>query len=195
MKGFRRGLALLAVAAALVVGLAACGGGGDGDSGSEPTTYQNAIYGFELTYNDPLSQTKSTPSGIEKYAVAFADKKGAELNDNYVNGVRVSVSELEASVKPAEVRKMKDDMAKIMGDMVTENDGEQIGEVEAVEIGGLPGYVIDFTVVEDGEKVRQRMTYLFRKNLLFEFNEQALVGDWDSLEPALVSVTQSFTLD
>ncbi len=202
MTGFRKGLALVAVAAGLIIGLAACGGesgggggGGGSDSGGEPTTYQNAIYGFELTYSDPLRQSKASTTGDEKYAVAFADKKGAEVDDAYVNGVRVAVSEMEHSAKPAQVRKMKAEMTKVMEKMVADNDGEQIGEVVPAEAGGIPGYRVEFTAETSGVVIHYRVTFLFHGKLLFDFTEQAVVEDWDSLAPTLDAVTQSFTLD
>ena len=56
MKELRRSIALAAVAIALAITVAACGGesGGGKSGGGQKTEYTNAQYGFTLTYGEPL---------------------------------------------------------------------------------------------------------------------------------------------
>lgn len=200
MKGIWRSFALMALVAALAVGLTACGsastGGDGGGSAAEPTTYQNAVYGFELTYKEPLSQVNLEPSGNEAYAVAFADKDGPLVDDQYANGVRVAVSDIGQSVKAADVPKLLPEITKVIEGMVAKTSGGKLtSEVASTEVNGTPGFAVDYQFTQGGETLTCRLTMLISGRNEFDLTEQTVAGDWDALSPDLDAVVQSFTLD
>jgi hypothetical protein len=199
MKGFGRSITLAAVAVVLTIALAACGGSSGGDSGGEggeKQTYENAQYGFTITYGDPLSLVTLTPAEGEAYAIAFADTDGAQVNDEYANGIRVAVNELEQEIKPADVPKLQDQLAKVIDQMVSQvTDGELIGEVTPTEVNGTPGYFVDYQFTNGGEQLRCRLYILIKGSNEFDLTQQALLADWDSLKGTLEETVQTFTLD
>jgi hypothetical protein len=182
------------VVAVLAAALAACGGGGEGSAGAEKTTYTNAQYGFELTYGEPLGQVNLTASGNEEYAVAFADKDGPQVDDLYANGVRVSVDELDQTIKAADVPKLQDELEKVLAEMVEGTSGGKVtSKVTPVEIGGTPGFTLGYQFTQGGEKLTCRLTILIKGNTEFDLTEQTVSGDWDSMQSTLGQVVQSFT--
>lgn len=189
---------ILAAAVIVLSAAAACGsggGGGDGDS-AEKQTYTNAQYGFELTYTDPLSLVTVTPSGNEAYAIAFADKEGPLVDDQYANGIRVAVSELGQTIKAADVPKLKDELTKVLEEMVAGvSGGEMTGEVTAVELNGTPGYTLDYRFTMGGEQLACRLTVLIKGKNEYDITEQTVAADWDALSPNLDQAVQSFTLE
>jgi hypothetical protein len=198
MKGTRRSIALAAVAIVLTFALAACSGGssGSGDSGGEKTTYQNAVYGFEITYGDPLSQVNLTPSGGEEYAIAFADKDGPVVEDQYANGIRVAVNEMSQAVKAEDVPKLLDQITPVLEEMVTAvPDGKLTGPVTPVEINGTPGFYVDYQYTQGGEQLSCRIYILIKGSNEFDITTQAVADDWDDLRGTLEETVQTFTLD
>ena len=198
MKGLRRGIALAVVAAALAIMLAACGGGsGSGGSGSgEKTTYTNGVYGFTITYGDPLSQVNLTPSGGEKYAIAFTDKGGPLVADQYANGVRVSVHDMGQTIKPADVPKLQDQLTKALTKMIAAvPEGKMTGKVTPQEINGTPGYFVDYEFAKGGEQLTCRLTILVKGKYEYDLTAQTVAKDWDSLSGTLEETVQTFTLD
>jgi hypothetical protein len=197
MRVFRKGFVLAAAAAALALALTACSGsGGSSDAGGEPTTYQNGVYGFEVTYEEPLSQVNIEPSASEKYAVAFADKDGPTVDDLYANGVRVAVSDIGQTIKPEDVPKLQADITKVIEGMVAEAAGGKLtSEVTATTVNGTPGFAVDYQFTQGGETLSCRLTMLISGSNEFDLTEQTVASDWDSLSPTLDAVVQSFTLD
>lgn len=197
MRGFGRGIVVAAVAVVLTLAPAACGGsGGGGDSGGETTTYENAQYGFSITYGDPLSLVTLTPSGGEEYAIAFADKDGPVVEDQYANGIRVAVNEMSQSVKAADVPGLLDEITPVLEDMVTAvPDGKLTGAVTPVEINGTPGFYVDYQYMQGGEQLSCRVYVLLKGSNEFDITTQAVAGDWDDLRGTLEQTVQTFTVE
>jgi len=197
MKGFGRGIALAAVAVVLMLAPTACGGsGGGGDSGGETTTYENAQFGFSITYGDPLSLVTLTPSEGEEYAIAFADKDGAEVDDEYANGIRLAVNELDQAIKPADVPKLQADLEKVVAAMVSGvPDGKLTGKVAPIEINGTPGYTVDYQFTKGGEQITARLYILLKGKYEYDITAQAVSADWESLKGTLDATVRTFTLD
>ena len=198
MKGLRKSIALAAVAAALAITLAACGStsGGSGSGSGEKTTYTNGVYGFTITYGDPLSQVNLTPSGGEKYAIAFADKDGPLVDDQYANGLRVSVHDMGQTIKPADVPKLQDQLTKALTKMIAAiTDGKLTGKVTPLELNGTPGFSVDYQFTKGGEQLTCRLTILVKGKYEYDLTEQAVAKDWDSLSGTLDETVQTFTLD
>ena len=167
-----------------------------GGGNAEPQTYTNAEYGFEMTYTDPLSVVTITPSASEAYAIAFADKDGPQVEDQYANGIRVAVTELGQTIEPADVPKLQDELAKVLGEMVAGvPGGKTTSEVTPVELNGTPGYTLDYRFTMGGEELACRLTLLIKGSNEFDITEQTVAGDWDALSPTLDQAVQSFTLE
>jgi len=195
MRHLTRTIVLAIAVAILGAAAAACGGSGD-TGGGEKQTYTNAQYGFEMTYTDPLSVATITPSGEEAYAIAFADKDGPEVDDQYANGIRVAVSELGQTIAPADVPKLKDELTTVLEKMVAGvSGGEVTGEVTAVEVNGTPGFTLDYRYTMGGEELACRLTLLIKGKYEYDLTEQTVVADWDELSPTLDQAVQSFTLE
>lgn len=198
MKGLRRSIALAAVAAALAITLAACGGesGGGVSGGGEKTTYTNAQYGFTIIYGEPLSLVTLTPSQGEEYAIAFADKDGPLVDDQYANGVRVSVFKMKQAIKAKDVPKLQNELAKAIKKMVAGvPDGKLTGTVTPLEIKGTPGYYVDYQFTKGGEQLTCRIYILIKGKYEYDLTTQAVTADWDSLTGKLEETVQTFTLD
>jgi hypothetical protein len=198
MKGLRRSIALAALVAALAITLAACGGesGGGESGGGEKTTYSNAQYGFTITYGEPLSLVTLTPAQGEEYAIAFADKDGPLVDDQYANGLRVSVFEMDQVVKAADVPKLQKALEKAIKKMVGGVPGGKLtGEVTPVEINGTPGYSVDYQFTKGGEQLTCRLTILIKGKYEYDLTAQTVAADWDSLSGTLEETVQTFTLD
>ena len=198
MKGLRKSIALAAVAAALAITLAACGGtsGGSGSGSGEKTTYTNGVYGFTITYGDPLSQVNLTPSGGEKYAIAFTDKGGPLVDDQYANGLRVSVHDMGQTIKAADVPKLQAQVAKALEKMVGGiSDGKLTSKVAPLTLNGTPGFSLDYQFTKGGEQLTCRLTLLVKGKYEYDLTEQAVAKDWDSLSGTLDETVQTFTLD
>jgi len=135
MKELRRSIALAAVAIALAITVAACGGesGGGKSGGGQKTEYTNAQYGFTLTYGEPLSVVTLTPSGGEEYAIAFGDKDGPLVDDQYANGLRVSVVGMDQAIKAKDVPKLQKAIQQAIEKMVAAR-----AQRHARLLGGLP---------------------------------------------------------
>ncbi len=195
MKRFGRSMAVAALAAILALAAAACGSDG-GESGGEKTTYMNAQYGFEITYGDPLSQVNLTPSGGEEYAIAFADKDGPVVEDQYANGIRVAVNEMSQAIEAADVPGLLDEITPVLEDMVTAvPDGKLTGAVTPVEINGTPGFFVDYEYTQGGEQLSCRAYVLIKGSNEFDITTQAVAGDWDELRGTLEETVQTFTLE
>jgi hypothetical protein len=198
MKRLRRGTALAVVALAIAVTLAGCGGssGSGGSSSDKKTTYNNAAYGFAITYGDPLSLVPLTPTQGEDYAIAFADKGGAVVNDEYANGIRVAVNKMAAALKPSDVPKLKNQIAKAVETMIVAlPGGKMTGKVTAVTLNGTPGFAVDYTFTKGGQELTCRTTILAKGKNEYDLTEQALTKDWSSLSPTLDQTVQTFTVD
>jgi len=187
---------ILAAVVVILSAAAACGSSGGDGASEEKQTYTNAQYGFEMTYTDPLSLVTVTPSGNEAYAIAFADKDGPLVDDQYANGIRVAVSELGQTIKAADVPKLKDELTKVLEEMVAGvTGGEMAGEVTAVELNGTPGYTLDYRFTMGGEQLACRLTVLIKGKNEYDITEQTVAADWDALSPNLDQAVQSFTLE
>jgi hypothetical protein len=198
MKGLGRSIVLAAAATMLAVTLAACGGGsGGGGSGSgEKTEYSNAQYGFTLTYSDPLSLVTVTPSQGEEYAIAFADKDGPLVDDQYANGIRVAVHAIGRSIKAKDVPKLQADLQKAIEKMVADVPGGKLtGKVTPLELNGTPGYSVDYQFTKSGEQLTCRLYILIKGENEFDLTTQAVAADWDSLKGTLEETVQTFTLE
>ncbi len=195
MRHLTRTIILAATLAVLAAAAAACGSDGGG-GGAEKQTYTNAQYGFEMTYTDPLSPVTISPFGEEAYAIAFAEKDGPLVDDQYVNGIRVSVLELEQAIEPADVAKLKEGMTQVLEERVAGlSGGETTSEVTAIELNGTPGFRQDYRFTMGGEEIACRLTILIKGTYEFDITETAVAGDWDALSPTLDQAVQSFTLE
>jgi hypothetical protein len=203
MQALRRGIAVAAVAIALAITMTACGGGsGDGSSGDggssggEKTEYANAQYGFTLMYSEPLSVVTLTPSNGEEYAIAFADKDGPVVDDQYVNGMRVSVHPIGRKVKAKDVPKLQADLQTAISKMVADiPGGKMIGDVTPLELNGTPGYSVDYQFTQGGEQLTCRLYILIKGENEFDLTTQTVSADWDSMQGTLEETARSFTLD
>lgn len=192
IRAFGRTVLLAALVAVLAVTGAACGDSGDESTTPKETTYTNAQYGFEITYGEPLSQVKASPSLDEKYAIAFSDKEGPLIDDQYVNGVRVSVIELGRSVTAADVTKSKDELERVVKRSVAETGGKLTSQLKTIEINGVPGFTVNYETTQGGEQLTCRLTALFKDKRQYTLNEQAVSSDWASMESTLHQVVLSF---
>lgn len=193
-----RSFALAAVAAALIIALAACGGESDtaASGGGEKTPYTNLQYGFELSYGEPLGVVTVTPDEGEVYAIAFADKEGAEVDDAWANGLRVAVFEMSQALKPADVKKLQKEFTDVIESMIASSPGgKTTGPVTAVNVNGTPGYAVDYEFTQGGEQLVGRSYILINGKLEYHLTLQAVAGDWDSLKDTLEETAQTFTLD
>lgn len=197
MGRMRRHAALLLVTVALAVMLAACGGesGADEPSG-EATPYTNAQFGFTLSYSDPLGVVTMDPSEGEAYAIAFADKEGTLVNDQYANGLRVSVLEMDQAIKAADVPKLEKEIAGVIKEMIADlPEGKTTGEVTSVTINGTPGYAVDYESAFADEPIRGRVYILIKGDKEYHLTLQTVAADWEELEPTLEETAQTFKLD
>ncbi|MBE3076621.1 MAG: hypothetical protein IMZ75_17105 [Actinobacteria bacterium] len=193
MKGLRRSIALAAVAAALAITLAACGGE---SGGGEKTTYTNGQYGFTITYGGPLSLVTLTPAQGEEYAIAFADKDGPLVDDQYVNGLRVSVYEMDQAIKAKDVPKLQKALEKVIEKTIAGlPNGKLTGKFTPLELNGTPGYSVDYQFTKGGEQLTCRLYILIKGKYEYELTTQAVTEDWDSLRGTLEETVQTFTLD
>lgn len=198
MKGLRRSIALAAVAIALAITVAACGGesGGGKSGGGQKTEYTNAQYGFTLTYGEPLSVVTLTPSGGEEYAIAFADKDGPLVDDQYANGLKVSVIGMDQAIKAKDVPKLQKAIQQAIEKQVAGiPDGKLTGKVTPLELNGTPGYSVDYQFTKGGEQLTCRIYILIKGKNEFDLTTQAVAADWDSLKGTLEETVQTFTLD
>jgi hypothetical protein len=199
MRRLTRTIILAAVVAVLAAAATACGsddGGTDGGGSAEKQTYTNAQYGFEMTYSDPLSVVTVSPFGEEAYAIAFADKDGAVVDDQYVNGIRVGVLDIGQTIKPADVPKLKDAMTEVLKERVAGMpDGRTTSEVTAIELNGTPGFTLDYRFTMGGEEIACRLTLLIKGSNEFDITETTVAGDWEALSPTLDEAVQSFTVE
>ena len=203
MRALRRSIAAAAVAIALAITVAGCGGGsgdgasGDGGSGGgKKTEYANAQYGFTLTYADPLSVVTLTPSNGEEYAIAFADKDGPLVDDQYANGLRVSVHPIGRKVKAKDVPKLQADLQQAIEKMIAGiPGGKMTGKVTPLELNGTPGYSVDYQFTKGGEQLTCRLYIIIKGENEFDLTTQTVAADWDSLKGTLEETVQTFTLD
>ena len=66
---------------------------------------------------------------------------GAQVDGKYVEGLQVSVYELDRQVKPAEVKKLKKEFAGLVESMIGNLDGASVTDALApMELNGVPGY-------------------------------------------------------
>jgi len=197
MSRLRRGAALVLVTVALAVMLVACGGESNADEPSaEATPYTNAVYGFTLSYSEPLGVVTMDPPAGEAYSIAFADKEGTLVNDQYANGLRVSVLEMDQAIKAADVPKLKKEIAGVIKQMVADlPEGKSTSEVTAVTLNGTPGYVVDYEAAISGEPVIGRLYVLIKGDKEYHLTLQTVAADWEELEPILEKTARTFTLD
>ena len=147
-------------------------------------------------YGEPLGVVTITPSEGEEYAIAFADKDGALVDDQYVNGLRMSVLEVGQTLTPADVKKLQKEITGVIEEMVASYpNGKATGPVTAVEVNGTPGYAVDFEYTQGGEQVIARSYIFIKGKLEYHLTSQAVAGDWDSLKGTLEETVQTFTLD
>jgi len=209
IRRFGRSMLLAALVIVLATAGTACGGG-DESAGTEEspsasatettaatteeTTYRNTQYGFEITYTEPLSQLNLTDTGGAEYAIAFVDKDGPTIHDDYANGVRISVFKLPRAYKAAEVPKLRDPFERAFKQRVAGLDGGKVtSDVTTTEINGVPGFTANYRFTEGGEQLACRFTVLVKGKWEYDLNEQTLSDDWTSMESTLHRVVQSFT--
>jgi hypothetical protein len=203
MRGLRGSLACAALAVVLAITVVACGGGsgdsgsgGSGSGGGEKTQYDNAVYGFTLRYGEPLSVVTVTPAAGEEYAIAFADKDGPLVNDEYANGLRVSVIALDQAIKAKDVPKLQKMLQQSIEKMVTGiPDGKLTSKVTPIDLNGTPGYWVDYQFTKGGEQLTCRLYILIKGKNEFDLTTQAIAADWDSLKGTLEETVRSFTLE
>ena len=197
MGRMRRHAVLVLVTVALAVLLAACGGESGADEPSaEPTLYTNAAYGFTISYSDPLGVVTMDPAAGEAYAIAFADKEGTLVNDQYANGLRVSVLEMDQAIEAADVPKLEKEITGVIEEMIADlPGGKTTGEVTAVTVNGTPGYVVDYESSISGEPGIGRLYVLIKGDKEYHLMLQTVAADWEELEPTLEQTAQTFTLE
>lgn len=202
MSRLRR-LSVLLSGVTVILCLAACGGGasggaalGDASPSAARTPYTNARYGFTLTYPQALSVVTLTPAAGAEYAIAFADKDGAQIGNEYANGLLVSVFAMARAVTPAEVRGLEEQVSAAIEKENATLSGVTILEgVRPVEVNGALGYVVDFSFTQAGEQLICRRYMLIKGAYEYDLVLQALAADWDSLQGTLEETAQTFTLD
>lgn len=197
MRVVRRNAVLIVAAAVLAALLAACGGGSDaGESKGDVTRYDNAAYDFSLSYREPLSVVTMDPPPGEVYSIAFADTEGTLVKDQYANGLRVSVLEVDQAIKAADVPKLQETITPVIEEMIADLPGGKItGEVAGVTVNGTPGYVVDYESSIMGEAGVGRLYVLIKRDREYHLTLQAVTADWESIEPVLEEAVQTFTLE
>jgi hypothetical protein len=147
------------------------------------------VYGFSLKYGEPLSVVTLTPTGGEEYAIAFADKDGPLVNDQYANGLRVAVIGLDQAIKAKDVPKLQKALQQSLEKMVAAlPDGKLTSKV-------TPGYSVDYQYSKGGEQLTCTLYLLVKGKNEFDLTTQAVSADWDSLKGTLQETVQSFTFD
>lgn len=199
MRYLTRGITLAATVVILAIVLAACSGSSSDSSdstGTEKQTYTNAQYGFEMTYTKPLSVVTTPPAANQAYSIAFADKDGPQINDQYANGVRVAVSELDQPIAAADVPKLEKELVAVFNEMIAAAPGGELtSDLTPIELNGTPGYTMDYRFTMNDKELICRFTVLIKDTYEYDITEQTVAADWDALSPTLNAAVQTFTVD
>ena len=197
-------LGLLTLSLALLTGLLAACGSTDGAGTSSksppaPKTYTNDQYGFTMTYNGRFEEGPATdePSatGGNVFQIAFPDKSGPTVNDNYADGLQVNVYQLPRKVKPSEVPALKKDIAKAAKSIVASLSGGKMEEpVDGIVINGVPGFAFGYSYVESDTPVKATSNFLYKGQYQYTLTGQATADTWETMQPDLGSALESFTI-
>jgi hypothetical protein len=198
----RQRILLVALAGlALVLGLAACGASsGEGDQASGPQTYTSDAHGFSLTYDgDAFEEADSVEADNEagatsSFDVAFIDGDGAQVDGKYVEGVQVSVYQLDTKVKPGQVKKLKKAFSGLVDEMVATTGGDVTQPLAPMELNGTPGFNFGYTYRDGDVDLKAATFFLVKGDKEYTVTGQASQSRWEELAPALESAIMSFTL-
>jgi hypothetical protein len=118
------------------------------------------------------------------------------VDEQYVNGMRVSVHPIGRKVKAKDVPKLQADLQTAISKMVADiPGGKMIGDVTPLELNGTPGYSVDYQFTQGGEQLTCRLYILIKGENEFDLTTQTVSADWDSMQGTLEETARSFTLD
>ena len=162
-------------------------------------TYSNTQYSFRITY--PASFKQGNPSGASSagssaaFEVIFADPKGAQVNNLYVDTVGVSVYQLKRSVSAAEVPKLKQQFDQLVSQLMSGFPGAKITQpLGPTVINGVPGFKFGYSYAKGSTQIQAVTYFLLKRSYEYELTEQASQQNWATVSPQLDAAVKSFTV-
>ena len=206
--GRRRPIAL-AIAALLLLavsaGAVACSsddGNGGGDNGDtvNTTTFRNDEFGFSITYpEDYVTAEPETTAGEETtsaYEIAFADPDGTVIDELTVDGLQISIYQLNVEFTPEEVPDLVMEFQGLVDQLV---GGLENGTVEEplseTTVNGVPGFTVTYTYTNQGNELRASSSFLVKGAYEYMVTSQATTARWDQVAPEFEAATTSFAID
>ena len=184
-------LAIVVVAVALIVFVAACGGG--------PTTYTSKDYKFQLTYDTGvLTESTSLSSagaagGTSVFDVGFVNPKGTKSSGEYRDGLVISVYKLNATVTDAMLPAVKTELEGVLPQLQQAlGTDAKLGSLSAVDINGVKGFSSDATFTLDKIPFQATLYFLVNGNLEYQVTAQAAVSKWATMQPVFKTTMDSF---
>jgi hypothetical protein len=203
----RFGTALAIIMAVLALTAGACGSGpatisvttASSSTEMQMSTYTDPAYGFSFDY--PSSWKITTGNATELNAgsaaetsVQAGDPDGAVVDGTGIDGVVVSVYELNQAIDESLLPEAKSQLEAAVADLVSQDASWEIVQpLTESEDTTLPGFWAAFTFDWDAEHPVNTMSfYLFDGAIEYQLMFQAAVENWDADQAIFETILSSF---
>lgn len=195
-------LAALVGVAIASLSLGACGGSvsiGGSPSPSGPVTYTDDDYGYSITrdalFREGTPKETTAASGNAVAEAVFVDEDGTVASGSYLDAIMVTVYELARSVEPSEVPDLEAEMQGMIDDLLASVTAPEVVQpLSPIEVDGVPGFAIEYTYEDLGERLTAASFFLFKGKYEYQITTQSATDRWVELKGRFEEAVQSFRL-
>jgi hypothetical protein len=201
----------LAVAAGFIALclLSGCGGSGKLPAWAAPSPTASSVnirivrdtkYRFRMAYPSDWVSTRwehkgaAGPHGSLQYVVAYADPKGAQAGETYLDSEQVAVYRLDPAMTPDELTLASASRLiyrVILKDIPTLSPRTN---VKPIKVHGVPAWLVTYEYAVQGKQVTATSTLIAKGHNAYWLTEQAGVYSQRTVAPTLAACLNYFRL-
>jgi hypothetical protein len=185
------------VAVTLLIGLVMAGGCETSTTSGGTTSYSNSEYNFSFKIADRFEKAEGDTAAASRDAalnVAHFDPDGAKSGDSLRDGMLVSVYALGQEVTPADMPAFKQSLESTLSGLAKSDPSITMQPLADATVGGVQGYVADYTMTLDGMPVQARTYFVAKGQNEYQITIQSSQDNWPKNESDLQKAVDSFTL-
>jgi hypothetical protein len=177
----------------------------DGGSATTATTGLDAVRtfgdperGFEFAYPADWYLTtdvsaEGSAGGSPGYAVGVFDPRGAQSGGELLDGILVSVYDLDARVDEGLMPEFRAEVEGLLPQLESRlTDLLVVQPLRDTTLNGLPGFELTVTFTNEGTELRNRMLFVVDGSTEYQLTAQAAAADWQRLQSSFDVVLKTF---
>ena len=161
-------------------------------------TYEDATYHYAFDYpkdwqfTEDVSVTGSA-GGSSVETVGVFDPKGDRTGDTLLNGLAISIYQLNTTVDESLMPAFKEELLSALPSLEGQlTDPVTVEPMRNTSINGVPGFETTYTFNNGSNTLRSRMLFLVQGDVEYQITVQAVDGSWQEELPKLNLVLNSF---